>query len=213
MKIKIARGDKENGIIIGNTYDKYGSKNPIVKIIMRGFHDSLDSLVNKINPKSINEIGCGEGYWVINWNKRGIITRGSDFSEQVIQIAKENAKSQGIENHLFSVKNIYELEEGIDNADLIVCCEVLEHLEHPELALQSLEKVVDNYLILSVPREPIWRFLNILRGKYIKDFGNTPGHLQHWSSGAFVDLVSNHFEIIEIKNPFPWTMLLCRAKK
>ena len=68
-------------------------------------------------------------------------------------------------------------------------------------------------MIISVPREPIWRFLNLLRGKYIKDLGNTPGHLQHWSSDKFVDLVSNYFEIIEVKKPFPWTMLLCKAKK
>jgi hypothetical protein len=53
----------------------------------------------------------------------------------------------------------------------------------------------------------------LLRGKYIKDLGNTPGHLQHWSSDKFVDLVSNYFEIIEVKKPFPWTMLLCKAKK
>ncbi len=213
MKIKLAKGDKENGIVIGNTYDKYGSKNPIVKVIMKGFHDSLNGLVYKVKPKSINEIGCGEGYWVIKWSGKGILTNGSDFSEQVIEIAKENAKSQGVDPDLFSIKNIYELQEGTDNADLIVCCEVLEHLDDPKLALQSLEKIVDNYLIISVPREPIWRFLNLLRGKYIKDLGNTPGHLQHWSSAKLVDLVSNYFEIIEVKKPFPWTMLLCKAKK
>ena len=213
MKIKLAKGDKENGIVIGNAYDKYGSKNPIVKVIMKGFHDSLNGLVNKVKPKSINEIGCGEGYWVIKWSGKGILTKGSDFSEQVIEIAKENAKSQRVDPDLFSVKNIYELEEGKENADLIVCCEVLEHLDDPKLALQSLEKIVDHYLIISVPREPIWRFLNLLRGKYIKDLGNTPGHLQHWSSAKLVDLVSNYFEIIEVKKPFPWTMLLCKAKK
>ena len=40
------------------------------------------------------------------------------------------------------------------------------------------------------PREPLWRGLNIARGAYLKDLGNTPGHLNHWSKRGFVALLS-----------------------
>ena len=55
--------------------------------------------------------------------------------------------------------------------------------------------------------------LNLARGKYIKDLGNTPGHLQHWSKKSFITLVEKYFTVIEVKSPLPWTMLLCRQRQ
>jgi 2-polyprenyl-3-methyl-5-hydroxy-6-metoxy-1,4-benzoquinol methylase len=120
--------------------------------------------------------------------------------------------NRGIPPESFQVRSVYELEPERDSADLLVCCEVLEHLEDPDLALATLQRVATGHLILSVPREPIWRVLNMVRGKYLKSFGNTPGHIQHWSSSKFNELVGNYFDIVEIRTPLPWTMLLCRAR-
>lgn len=210
MSIKVAGGSQENGIVIGNTYDKYNSKNPIVKWMMNGFHNALSDLVAKAEPLDIHEIGCGEGYWVTRWNNEGLHAKGCDFSSMVIEMAKENAKSKGISTELFSTKNIYNLDPLVDSADLIVCCEVLEHLDNPKAGLEALQRVTKNHLILSVPREPLWCALNMARGKYIAQKGNTPGHVQNWSKTSFINLVSEYFEIIEVKSPLPWTMLLCR---
>ncbi|MOA56543.1 hypothetical protein D3C78_1805420 [compost metagenome] len=88
----------------------------------------------------------------------------------------------------------------------------MEHLEHPEQGLQALQRIVGRHLILSVPREPIWCALNLARGKYIGDFGNTPGHIQHWSQKGFISLVSRYFDVLEVKSPLPWTMLLCKPR-
>ncbi|HRD65757.1 MAG TPA: class I SAM-dependent methyltransferase [Candidatus Competibacter sp.] len=210
--MKISGGLKENGIVVGNAYDKYSSHNPIVRKIMEGFDGALSDLVSKAAPKSIHEIGCGEGFWVLQWNQKGMSARGSDFSSRIIDLARANATSQGGSPGLFEVRSIYELDPDRDKADLVVCCEVLEHLERPEDGLRALQRVVNQYLIASVPREPVWRALNLARGKYIADFGNTPGHIQHWSRRGFVALVSKYFEIVEIKSPLPWTMLLCRSR-
>lgn len=97
-------------------------------------------------------------------------------------------------------------------ADLVVCCEVLEHLNRPEEALRRLQCVVSRNLIISVPREPIWRLLNLARGKYIGSLGNTPGHLQHWSARAFTQLVARYFELVAVRTPLPWTIALCRRR-
>ena len=211
--MKVSGGLEEDGIVIGNTYDKYNSGNPIVRKIMQGFDDSLSELVSRVALGTIHEIGCGEGFRVMRWNKEGLSARGSDFSSQIIKFENANAKEQNLDMDLFEVRSVYDLTPENDGADLIVCCEVLEHLEFPEQALHALQKVFSQRLILSVPREPIWCTLNLVRGKYIPKLGNTPGHIQHWSKRAFIQLVSKYFKVIEAKNPLPWTMLLCGPLK
>lgn len=213
MRIKISGGESEDGVVVGNTYDKYSARNPIVKWIMNGFETSLYDLVALASPSSIHEVGCGEGYWVLQWANKGVSARGCDFSNQVIELARENSAEQGLSPELFEVRSVYDLEAPRDSADLIVCCEVLEHLEEPELALEALQRVVTKHLVISVPREPLWCALNFVRGKYVFRGGNTPGHIQHWSKGAFVRLISRYFEVDEVKSPLPWTMLLCRPKQ
>jgi 2-polyprenyl-3-methyl-5-hydroxy-6-metoxy-1,4-benzoquinol methylase len=212
MKIKISGGAEENGIVTGNAYDKYGSKNPIVKWMMQGFESSLSNFVSKAGPQSIHEIGCGEGYWVLKWTEQGLNARGCDFSKTVIEIARENAAGRGWSPSIFESRSIYDLAAAKDSADLLVCCEVLEHLEDPEAGLRALQSLTSKHLIVSVPREPLWCALNLARGKYITQLGNTPGHLQHWSKQSFIRLVSRYFEIVDTSSPLPWTMLLCRPK-
>ena len=48
------------------------------------------------------------------------------------------------------------------------------------------------------------------RGAYLKDLGNTPGHVNHWSKRSFVSLLGRHGDVVEARSPFPWTMLLVR---
>lgn len=208
--MKISEGLREGGIVVGNNYNKYSTQNPIARRLMRGFSESLSALVSKAAPETIHEVGCGEGYWTLAWHQQGMQVKGSDFSEQVIALAKENAAEQGLPSALFSRRSIYELAQGDDSADLIVCCEVLEHLDDPEAGLAALRRVATRNIILSVPREPLWCALNLARGKYWSSLGNTPGHIQHWSSRAFVDLVQKYFEVQEIRKPLPWTILLCK---
>ncbi|WP_205631653.1 class I SAM-dependent methyltransferase [Collimonas pratensis] len=213
MSIKIAGGTEEDGIVVGNTYDKYSSRNPIVRWMMNGFEMALSGFVSKISPTSIHEIGCGEGYWVLQWNEQGFSARGCDFSRRVIEIARENASNRGMSPSFFDTRSIYDLNAEKDSADLVVCCEVLEHLENPEAGLLALQRVVERYLIVSVPQEPLWRGLNLARGKYISSLGNTPGHINHWSTRGFIQLISKYFDVIEVKSPLPWTMLLCQPRR
>ena len=207
--MKLCSGTSEQGIVVGNTYDKYGSRNPLVRRIMAGFVSDLQDLVDLTEPSSIHEVGCGEGYWTLLWKAQGRSVCGSDFSRAAIELARKNALEQGLGGELFRQRSIYDLNPAEDSADLVVCCEVLEHLESPEMALRVLRKIARRRAIFSVPREPIWRMLNMARGQYWSQLGNTPGHLQHWSRGSFTALVSRYFKIDETRSPLPWTMLLC----
>jgi hypothetical protein len=75
-----------------------------------------------------------------------------------------------------------------------------------------LRSIAGSHLVLSVPNEPVWRVLNMVRGKYWTDWGNTPGHIQHWSREGFIRFVSIYFQVTEIRTPLPWIMLLCQPK-
>ena len=68
-----------------------------------------------------------------------------------------------------------------------------------------------SHLLVSVPHEPLWRLLNMARGAYLREFGNTPGHVNHFTKRGFVRLLSRHGEVLEARSPFPWTMLLVRV--
>jgi len=212
QKIQLARGENERGIVIGNTTDKYQSSKLIVRRLINGFTQSFDSLVKQVDPSDIHEVGCGEGYWSIRLAQAGYQIRGSDFSSKVIAMARENAAAMGLPI-AFKAQSIYDLCQQDDAANLIICCEVFEHLEHPSQGLDALSQLAHPYLLVSVPREPMWRLLNMARGKYWRRSGNTPGHLQHWSKRGFLRFLSSRFDIIETRSPLPWTMALCRSRQ
>jgi SAM-dependent methyltransferase len=200
----------ERGIVVGNVYDKLGTRNPIARALVCGFMASFDALLAESGAQDVHEVGCGEGSLAARLRARGLIVRGSDFSETIIAEARHRHGAAGIR---FDVKSIYDLAPDMDAASLVVCCEVLEHLHDPERALARLATIVRDWCILSVPREPIWRLMNLARGKYRSDWGNTPGHVQHWGSRSFIALVQRHFEVVRVRRPLPWTMVLCGPRR
>jgi len=202
----------ENGVPIGNWYDKYNTQNPVARYLVRNFLRTIKELLDPIKNDitSITDVGCGEGYLTNHIHTLNIAEKikACDFSSQVIDIARKNTSSLKIQ---FYTKDIYEIGEQ-EQADLIVCCEVLEHLKYPEEALNKIRQVTNKYCLLSVPCEPVWRIINLCRGKYIKNYGNTPGHINHWSSGAFANLVCIYFDIMTIRKALPWTIVFCKKK-
>jgi len=106
----------------------------------------------------------------------------------------------------------YELPFRGDSFELVMCSEVLEHIDDPERALKELTRVASKHVLLSAPREPLWRALNVLRGAYLKDWGNTPGHVNHWSAASFERFVASKLEVRRKATPPPWTVLLGRKR-
>lgn len=196
----------------GNYYDKYRTRNPIARYLQNGFVGALTSLLDTIKFSTVQEFGCGEGHLasIIAARYKATIN-ASDASDEII--AKARRENGDVANLTFAVKSIYQLDPAVDSADLIVCCEVMEHLERPSEALAGIARLDWNYLLLSVPHEPLWRVLNLARGKYIRDLGNTPGHVQHWTRRGFREFVSQHMTIKDMRTPTPWTMVLCEKKK
>jgi 2-polyprenyl-3-methyl-5-hydroxy-6-metoxy-1,4-benzoquinol methylase len=195
----------------GNVYDKYGTSNPVARRLMAGFMSQLDELVGRTGARNAHEVGCGEGELAIRLARSGIRMRGTDAFPQVLEEARRRAATAGVEID-FEATPVEELDPARHRAELIVCCEVLEHLEAPERALDVLATLANPWLIASVPREPLWRALNLARLSYVGELGNTPGHLNHWSKRDFVRFLTRRFEVTEVRSPTPWTMVLCRVQ-
>lgn len=198
-------------LIGGNVYPKYTTRNPLARLLVENFSRALDQLVAQSGAQDIHEIGCGEGFLSERLARQGLRVRGCDLAAPAIEEARARAQALGLAIP-FRRADLYALSPEVDAAELVVCCEVLEHVPHPDRALGILAALARPWLIVSVPREPLWRLLNMARGRYLRDFGNTPGHLQNWTTRAFRKLVGRHAEIVEEKRPLPWTMLLCRAR-
>ncbi len=197
----------------GNYYDKYNTHNPVARALMDGFMKSFDELVELSGaPATSFEVGCGEGELSIRLARCGMRAVGMDIAAEAIDEARKRIQAAGV-NVPVSVGSIYELDAAANRSDLVVCCEVLEHLEDVEAAIDVLHALTGKRLIASVPREPIWRAMNMVRGKYWTDLGNTPGHVQHWSTARFLDVLRRRFNVVEFRTPLPWTMALCAPKR
>src|SRR4051794_10596588 len=195
----------------GNVYDKYGTSNPVARRLMAGFMAQLDELVGRTGANEAHEVGCGEGELAIRLAGRGIRMRGTDAFPQVLEEARRRAAAAGVDID-FESTPVEALDPARHGAELILCCEVLEHLEDSEHALDVLAGLARPCLIASVPREPLWRALNLARLSYVGELGNTPGHLNHWSKRDFVRFLTRRFEVTELRSPTPWTMVLCRVQ-
>jgi SAM-dependent methyltransferase len=195
----------------GNVYDKYGTSNPIARRLVAGFMSDLDELVERSGAGEAHEVGCGEGEIAIRLAQRGLRVRGSDAFPQVLEEAGERARSADVEIH-FEAVPVEQLEPDRHAAELVVCCEVLEHLEDPGRGRDVLARLARPWLLASVPREPLWRALNLARLSYVGELGNTPGHLSHWSKRGFERFLGERFEVVEVRSPIPWTMALCRVQ-
>jgi 2-polyprenyl-3-methyl-5-hydroxy-6-metoxy-1,4-benzoquinol methylase len=198
-----------DGVVTGNTYDKYGSSNPLVRRLMGGFEQTLEELFNAAAPTSVLDVGCGEGVLVQRWARALPAARvvGIDLEEESIQAGWAEHAAPNLEYHVMEAENLPFAEKEFDLASAI---EVLEHVPDPEHTLAEMARCAERHLLVSVPREPLWRMLNMARGAYWPALGNTPGHLNHWSRRSFVGLLSRHGEVTRVRSPFPWTMLLVR---
>jgi SAM-dependent methyltransferase len=196
----------------GNVYDKYGTSNPIARRLMTGFLGRLDRLVECTGAGEAHEVGCGEGELAIRLARAGLRVRGSDAFPKVLEEARRRAGAAGVAID-FAARPVEELDPDRDAAELVVCCEVLEHLDDPGRALDVLADLARPWLIASVPREPLWRALNLARLSYVADLGDTPGHRNHWSKREFVRFLTRRFEVVEVLSPVPWTMALCRVPR
>lgn len=198
----------ENGVIVGSN-GKYQSRNPIARWLLQGFDRAVLNCISLASPSAVLEIGCGEGHvteLILGTEVSRVLA--TDISVSLIE---ENAARIKDPRVTFMTADLTALSVD-DQFDLVVCCEVLEHLDDPVRAIDILHSLESSHYLLSVPREPIWRIMNMCRGAYLSEFGNSPGHIKHFSQQGFIKLIERKFVVSELCTPLPWTVVLCRPR-
>lgn len=188
---------------------KYTSTNRLVQYLNRVYLRNITRLVQRAQPARLLDVGCGEGVVLRHLDRHlsGITAIGLDVDGTGLRVAQSQNSVSLVQG------SVYALPFATGSFDLVLCCEVLEHVDDPDAALAELSRVSGNRVLLSVPHEPIWRIANMARLKYLRHFGNTTGHIQHWTRWAFLRLVRRHLDIAEVRTWLPfWSMLLARKR-
>lgn len=189
---------------------KHESNNPVQRALIGRFKREATRLARRVAPASVLEVGCGEGYMleVMAQADLGADLLGVDFSAPAIGDAR--ARLDGRAN--FEVADARDLAADGRRFDLVMMLEVLEHIPEPEQMLPILEQLSNAHVLLSVPWEPFFRGLNMMRGKHVRAFGNDPEHINHWGRRSFMRFVEQRFDVLETPMVFPWTMVLAKIR-
>lgn len=191
---------------------KYEKEGRIGNLLVESFYSAVaELLVPRLSGAgTLLEVGCGAGY--STQKLVPLLPIGCDFL--ACDVGQTLARSARLRNAGVSVsrQSVYSLAFPDKSVDVVVMLEVLEHLDQPAQALAELQRIARKHVIISTPREPIWRALNFMRGKYMRHLGNTPGHLQHWSSRGLQRFMNSRFEVQDMRQPLPWTILALAPK-
>ena len=193
----------------GNSYDKYASTNPIEQRMMRGFMSALDGMLEELRPRRVLEIGVGEGHVMRRVRERfpGVPLVGVDLPDAALSDQWQEA---GLPCLFGDATRLPFPDRAFD---LVLAIEVLEHVPGPGAALDELARVCSGTLVASVPFEPVWRVGNLARRRYVRDWGNTPGHVNHWTRWGFRRFVAGRFDVGQVRSPLPWTMVKAAVRQ
>ena len=134
---------------------------------MAGFHASLDELWSIAAPESLLDVGCGEGVLTVEWAERLGDRRvvGIDLDDP--KLARRVGASGSARTSSSGPRTPRRSRSRDDEFDMATAIEVLEHVPDPEATLAEMARVARRRLLVSVPREPLWRGLNVARGAYL----------------------------------------------
>jgi SAM-dependent methyltransferase len=189
---------------------KYKSQNPLQRLLIKRFMAKLSDVFDATQPsESVLEIGCGEGFVAgqLSARQAGGPYVGVDLNEEDLQNLR--AKFPAVEAHQGS---IYDLSFLGRDFDVVVCAEVMEHLDDPDAALEQIIARRPRWVILSVPHEPWFCLSNFARGKNITRFGNDPEHVNLWGRRGFRKVLDSYLVVERHETSYPWQLVLARPK-
>lgn len=187
--------------------EKHSTQNPISRFFLNNFKSLLLEKAKHIHPESVLDVGAGEGFTLemLRKNKIAKELEGIEYMDEAIQLGKKLHPKVKIKKG-----DIYKLPYKANTFDLVICTEVLEHLDEPQKALEELKRVAKKYLIISVPNEPLFTVQRILRGKNVLKLGAHPEHIQHWTPNKFEKFVAALLKIDDFQTPLPWIMITAK---
>ena len=187
---------------------KYETGNPVVQRMLGGFFSELREAVAPLAPASVLDAGCGEGE---------ALARLADLlpdEVSAIDVEQRCVDLTRARHPRASVSRRSVLDLGFEDGcfDLVLCLEVLEHLDDPAAAVRELARVSARDVVVSVPYEPWFRLGSLLRGKYVRSLGNHPEHVNHFNRRSLRELLEPALEVERVAVAFPWLIAAGRVR-
>ena len=194
----------------GNYYDKYNSKNPLVRLLMDDFCRVFTGMVGREPFSTLLDVGCGEGHLTeilersFKSQNRSVSITALEYDANTVRDANKMHPGLNVmQGDILALKGKY---------DILTAAEVLEHVAEYGKAVEECIKA-SPVCVFSVPNEPWFRMANICRLKYLERLGNTPGHVNNWSKNGFRDMLGVFFEKIDIRTSGLWNIAVCKEPK
>ena len=189
--------------------EKYESKNSLKRKMVNNFHHKMLTIIKDIMDKDtphILDAGCGEGFFTTKVQEAlpSADIVGCDGAQEALDIAQKMCP-----NIHFEIANLYELPYADHSFDLVICSEVLEHLQDPSVALKELCRVGKKVLI-TVPHEPWFRLGNLLALHNVTRLGDPIDHINHWTFKGFEKFISSRVSQtpLAFDKSFPWSIFI-----
>lgn len=189
-------------------YTKFQTGNPVVRRLIGNFYETVRSIIEPLDAKSVLDAGCGEGESLSRLGSDlPAIQTGIDLNPESVQFASRRVPKADIE-----VGDITAMPLADASFELVLCLEVLEHLTVPDLALEEISRVSARDIVISVPHEPWFRLGSLARGNYVKSWGNHPEHVNHWNHRSLRSFLEERVDVISLEGSMPWLIAHCRKR-
>lgn len=154
-------------------------------------YDWIIKTAGDTRGKKVLDIGCGDGALSYLLAKTGALVTGVDNEELGLKFARENFNKEDPERKLryeFIPASAYELPLADESFDLVVSCEVIEHLQYPEKMLAEARRVLrpGGKLILTTPYR-------------LRETPSDPNHVREFFPQELEGLVATHFRVVQTK--------------
>lgn len=155
---------KKFNILAQNWWDPQGPLKPLHALNplrLQFIQDQID-----LKGKRVLDVGCGGGILTESLAKAGALASGLDLAPDVLDIAREHAKTQNltIDYHCMAVEEF--AQKHSEQFDIITCMEMLEHVPDPTLIIQSCKQLLKpgGILFLSTLNRNLKSFLLAIIG-------------------------------------------------
>jgi len=190
---------------------KYRNENPIQRLLIRRFVAALHDLFIEANPvEAVLEIGVGEGFLSGYLSEKFPEKRFTGIDLRESDLRRVGQLFPRIRTLAASAYDLGALAG--ERFDLVLCAEVLEHLDGPERALDQILSLGPRRVLLSVPNEPFFMLSNLLRGKNVTRLGNDVEHVNHWSPRSFRRLLEARLSVLRLTTSYPWILALAAPR-
>ena len=186
--------------------EKYLNGNFLLQYFLRQFIKTISQTAEECRPATILDVGCGEGFVATAVAKRlpDASLRALDISPAAIEYARSHNTSKNLS---YEVLDLFSLAKEPEHYDLVICNEVLEHLNDYDSALKLLCQKAKKTVIISVPNEPYFRLANFCRLRYMSRLGNHPEHVNCWSRKQITALAAQYGRVNAVKKLLFWTVV------